>query len=380
MSFDDTLSQVESLHASYSAVNKKPKSLAAASGEDSSVGVISNSMRNAMIDDLRRARLEKWCRKRGRKVKFELKDKIALRKWFYTLDADGSGEVIADELHDPMLSTGILRTKNQVYTTLLSMDTSKSSNGVNFDMFQKAIHRGEFADKTKLDILQGFCENQHGFGVDTLFGMERRKLLFKAIVDSNLSRENDVDAIWNRSNSSYEGKLAELRQLEESHAIAVIEQDGYIDELFEALMLNKRQRAHKEAVRQENLRKIAKLHEEEVANRSKLPPLLQKAAAASYTASNGENSNDNVLFAKTPGKAGTPSGAASASGSRLSTSASCSVSTTTLGGTAGNGGGGVAAASPKLPSRASGQQGGRPPLSVGSGQRKSLPSLNVTSP
>ena len=69
---------------------------------------LNSSIKNAMIDDLRRSRLEKWCRKHGHQVKFELKDKIALRKWFYSLDSDGSGEVNAEELQDPMLSTGTI--------------------------------------------------------------------------------------------------------------------------------------------------------------------------------------------------------------------------------------------------------------------------------
>ncbi len=210
-------------------------------------------------------------------MKFALKDKVALRKWFYTLDADGSGEVNADELHDPMLSTGILKTKNQVFTTLLTMNNSKSvsSGGVNFETFQKAIHKGEFADRSKIKILQNFCENRHEFSVDTLFSQERRKLLFKAIVEGNQKRTSEVENVWNKSNTSYDSKLAELRNLEEYHINHAIEQDSYIEELHEALKLNKRLRENKLKVKQQtlnNLRSSIKLEEKSI-NKLKLDPL-----------------------------------------------------------------------------------------------------------
>lgn len=209
----------------------------------------SSGIKKVMCDDLRRDRLEKWCRKHGRKVKFELKDKIALRKWFYTLDADGSGEVNADELHDPMLSTGILRTKHQVFSTLHEICNSSS---VDFESFQKAILHGQFADKKKLRTLQGFCENRYGFNVDTLFSMERRKLLYKAIVEEHLAREAEVDSVWLKNNSTYDSKLVELRAIEENQANKVVDLDSYIDELHEALSLNKTQRSAKQAHASEN--------------------------------------------------------------------------------------------------------------------------------
>jgi len=98
------LEQLEAFNAQYSVVKRGVKSRRAKRGKDGTE--LSDGIVNAMVDDLRRARLEQWCRKHGCKVKLELKDKIALRKWFYSLDSDNSGEVSAEELHDPMLSTG----------------------------------------------------------------------------------------------------------------------------------------------------------------------------------------------------------------------------------------------------------------------------------
>ena len=71
-------------------------------------------MKQSHIDDIRQERLEKWCLKHGKKpaVKFLLKDKLALRRWFYSLDTDGSGEVNTDELQHPLLSKGKLLSVN----------------------------------------------------------------------------------------------------------------------------------------------------------------------------------------------------------------------------------------------------------------------------
>ena len=218
-----------------------------------SKGQLNPTIKNAMLDDLRRSRLEKWCKKHGHQVKFELKDKIALRKWFYSLDSDGSGEVNAEELQDPMLSTGILKTKQQVFNTLQSIDKSKSS--IDFDTFSKTIRFGQFADQAKLKKLQSFCENEHGFCVDTLFSIERRRLLFDSIMLENQKRMEEMDNIW-KSNASYESKLSDLRQKEDAQAANRLELDMYVEELQDALQLNKKDAEMKEKQRLKELKVI----------------------------------------------------------------------------------------------------------------------------
>jgi hypothetical protein len=74
--------------------------------------------------DLKQEEIENWCRKHGKKYaqRYTNKDKRMLRHWFKELDTDGSGEVNVEELQDPLLSAGILKTRGQVVRVLSNVD------------------------------------------------------------------------------------------------------------------------------------------------------------------------------------------------------------------------------------------------------------------
>ena len=84
------------------------------------------------MEDLRSEGIEQWIKKHGKilKQKFTNFDKRQLRKWFNDMDYDGSGEVQVDELQDPLLSAGILKTREQgfhfFYYFIIHLFISKS--------------------------------------------------------------------------------------------------------------------------------------------------------------------------------------------------------------------------------------------------------------
>lgn len=159
-----------------------------------------------------------------------------------------------------------------MFNTIRTIDSSKVA--VDFDTFSKSIMHGNAADQDKLKKLQGFCENEHGFSVDTLFSMERRKLLLATIMDENKARHDEVDNIWNKA-VPYEVKVTELRQLDDAHTEAVVEHDAYIAELQEALQLNKKDRMLKDAARAKDIEILNQLKAKSEAERNSLPWLFQ---------------------------------------------------------------------------------------------------------
>ncbi|KAJ1415200.1 hypothetical protein B484DRAFT_334972, partial [Ochromonadaceae sp. CCMP2298] len=107
------------------------------------------------MEDLRQETTEQWCALRGKQMmeKHTNKDKRMLRKWFQQLDYDGSGEVNVEELQDPMLSSGILKTREQVVRVLANVDRNNTM-GIDFEEFLVALSANKLADQSKLKKLQ----------------------------------------------------------------------------------------------------------------------------------------------------------------------------------------------------------------------------------
>lgn len=110
----------------------------------------------AQIDDLRQEQMERWCQLRGlpMNVKFLNKDKRLLRNWFHELDNDGSGEVSVLELQDPMISSGILKTREQVIRVLANVDKNHTF-GIDFEEFLQALN-GNTGFVCKLETIAYF--------------------------------------------------------------------------------------------------------------------------------------------------------------------------------------------------------------------------------
>ena len=98
-------------------------------------------------EDLREEEIERWCAKHGKKstAKYTNDEKRKLRTWFQELDYDGSGEVNVEELQDPLLSAGILKTKEQVVRVLANVDKNNTM-GIDFEEFLLALNDNKIAD------------------------------------------------------------------------------------------------------------------------------------------------------------------------------------------------------------------------------------------
>jgi hypothetical protein len=148
-----------------------------------------------------------------------------LRKWFKELDYDGSGEVNVEELQDPMLSSGILKTREQVVRVLANVDRN-GTMGIDFEEFLVALSANKLADKSKLKRLQEMSAHPF-FSVDTLITEERRKKLFKSIVKQSQLRQAEIDALYKKyekpklSRKERDGWVRELELLEEKQSRSI---------------------------------------------------------------------------------------------------------------------------------------------------------------
>jgi len=107
-----------------------------------------------------------------------------LRRWFNALDFDGSGEVSVSELQDPLISAGILKTRDQVLRVLLNADKN-GTLGLDFKEFLDALHGTSLANSDKLLELQRMMGNSEGLAMDTLVtGARRQKLLNSILLQS----------------------------------------------------------------------------------------------------------------------------------------------------------------------------------------------------
>lgn len=175
------------------------------------------------LEDLRYELIEKWCKKRGHvpAVDFTNRDKRLLRNWFRELDYDGSGEVDVNELQDPLLSAGILRTKEQVMRVLSNIDRNNTM-GIDFEEFLLALRGNQLADQSKVKMLQDFSQNEYDFDMTTLLNEERRKKLLESVITSLERREKRVDRIYCKLDNPKSTKrekvklVTELKKVEET--------------------------------------------------------------------------------------------------------------------------------------------------------------------
>lgn len=167
------------------------------------------------MEDLRVGELEHWGHKRNMKVaqNYSNLEKRTLRRWFEELDYDGSGEVNVEELQDPMLSSGILKTREQVVRILANVDKN-NTQGIDFQEFLLALTANKLADKSKLKRLQEMSADPY-FSVDTLITQERRRALFSTIVSQSQKRLLEVEKLVRKYDRKNTKELAFLREFEE---------------------------------------------------------------------------------------------------------------------------------------------------------------------
>jgi hypothetical protein len=83
----------------------------------------------------------RWLDKHGRNSSFKAtREQLALiRRWFDSLDADGSGEVGLDELEDPLVSVGLARSRAEVQHLIQEVDVD-GTGSVTFDAFLDLLY------------------------------------------------------------------------------------------------------------------------------------------------------------------------------------------------------------------------------------------------
>ena len=143
---------------------------------------LSTSRRKVIELDTIREHSEEWCQRRGLSLsEFRSDDRRKLRKFFNTLDNDQSGEVSFQELLDPLVSSGMYRSTQDVIRLLSSLDANQS-NGIDFDEFMIAMTHHRFGNKKKLRKLVQCTADPLGFHIDTLLCAERRKILKSLVI------------------------------------------------------------------------------------------------------------------------------------------------------------------------------------------------------
>lgn len=150
------------------------------------------------LEDTRQTEIEDWCRIRGKvpNYKYTNAQKRVLRKWFRALDYDGSGEVNVEELQDPLLSSGIFKTREQVVRVLANVDKNNTM-GIDFEEFLLALSGNKLADDSKLKRLQRMSADPV-FDTDTLLTAERRNKLIKSILRRCEERQAAIDRLYRK--------------------------------------------------------------------------------------------------------------------------------------------------------------------------------------
>jgi hypothetical protein len=117
-----------------------------------------------------------------------------LRKWFMQMDADGSGEVSVDELLEPLLSCGVVRSKAEIRQIFINAGLD-STGEVGFNDLMKALNKvSDVRMKSKIVGLQEMC-NDDTMETDTLLSSERRRLLLKSTIEDTTRRNEAVERV-----------------------------------------------------------------------------------------------------------------------------------------------------------------------------------------
>lgn len=188
-------------------------------------------------DDLRRDELEMWFKRHNKKNpgSLTMAEKRNLRKWFLKMDIDGSGEVGADELQDPLLSAGVVKSRKDIESMLKSVEKNED-NEVTFDNFLRAVNNSKQCKKDKMKSLQVMSSDQF-FSMDTLLSQERRRMLLKGIVDDAKVRQTKLEASL-ESDGSQKMSKKQREQLQREHDDQVSDHNDFVNSL-EAVLADK---------------------------------------------------------------------------------------------------------------------------------------------
>ncbi|GMI38849.1 hypothetical protein TrCOL_g10234 [Triparma columacea] len=156
------------------------------------------AQREEMIPDLPEKKEEmlklntlQWLTVRGKGAKMgeRMEQEKMLRDWFEALDADGSGDISVDELEEPLISIGLVSSKEDLEEMIRKYDSSGDGE-IDFQEFVKMVMTREEGGKPNamLKLFEDFSNGLLGnrlLPFSTLIHMYSRKQLFNAIMASN---------------------------------------------------------------------------------------------------------------------------------------------------------------------------------------------------
>ena len=132
-----------------------------------------------------------WLTARGRGAKMgeRMEQEKMLRDWFEALDADGSGDISVDELEEPLISIGLVSSKEDLEEMIRKYDSSGDGE-IDFQEFVKMVMTREEGGKPNamLKLFEDFSNGLLGnrlLPFSTLIHMYSRKQLFNAIMANN---------------------------------------------------------------------------------------------------------------------------------------------------------------------------------------------------
>ncbi|GMI02564.1 hypothetical protein TrVE_jg10602 [Triparma verrucosa] len=178
-------------------------------------------------DEILKMNTLNWLKARGRGAKMATEmDRVKmLRDWFEALDADGSGDISVEELEEPLISIGVVASKEDLIAMINKYDSSGDGE-IDFQEFVKMVMtKEEGSPNAMLKLFEEFSEGLLGdkmLPFSTLVHMYSRKMLFNAVMsqDDQLKQEGQkvLKARIKRSEEqAYEEELAAKASEEEKN-------------------------------------------------------------------------------------------------------------------------------------------------------------------
>ncbi|CAG9318153.1 unnamed protein product [Blepharisma stoltei] len=161
-------------------------------------------------------RTRTWLKKHGKKnyIDFDEKMRNELRKYFLSMDEDGSGSIGVEELMEPMLALGLAENKEQVQTLFNQVDKDHSGE-IEFNEFLSIVRRGEHNSPIG-NFFQGITSGKIMPGSKNLpfklvVSNYRRKMIMEAVMGNDLSRKVKGERIMKATAKLLEAETEKLR-------------------------------------------------------------------------------------------------------------------------------------------------------------------------
>ena len=204
----------------------------------------------------------RWLTVRGRgdKMGERMEQEKMLREWFEALDADGSGDISVDELEEPLISIGLVSSKEDLEEMIRKYDSSGDGE-IDFQEFVKMVMTKEEGGKSNamLKLFEDFHSGLLGnrlLPFSTLIHMYSRKQLFNAIMAKNSEEKAEGLQVLKARIKRTEARDADLAQEKKNEEEKILHK--------RASMKVQMKLAHTEADVEKNLGKSTRFTQEEI--------------------------------------------------------------------------------------------------------------------